>query len=49
MSYFVEILSEVRDIYLPSCLQVFSLLNIRFKGISKLHKSSVQKKEFSNR
>ena len=49
VSYFVGILSGVGDVFLSDCFQVFSLLNIRFKGISKLHKSSVQKREFSNR
>ena len=35
MSYFVGILGEVRDIFLPGYAEVFSWLNIRFKGISK--------------
>ena len=33
MSYVVGILSEVGDIFLRSCSQVFSLLNVRFRGI----------------
>ena len=39
VSYFVDILSGVGDIFLPSCSQIFSLLNIKFKVISKSHKS----------
>ena len=45
VSYFVGILSRVGDIFLSSCSQVFSLLNLRFKGIFKLHKSPVQRRE----
>ena len=33
MSYFVDILSRVGDIFLPSCSQVFSLLNVKFRSI----------------
>ena len=32
MSYFVDILCKVRDIFLPSCPQVLSLLNVGFRG-----------------
>ena len=38
MSYFVIILSGVENIFLLGCPQVFSLLNIRFRGISKPQK-----------
>ena len=48
MSYFVGILSGVVDIFLSSCPQVFSLLNLRFRGISELHKSLVQRGESSS-
>ena len=43
MSYFVNILNEIRDIFLLGCPQIFSLLNLRFRGISELHKSPVQR------
>ena len=43
MSNFIGILNEVEDIFLPDYLQDFSLLNLRFKSISKSHKSSVQR------
>ena len=43
MSYFVDILSGVGDKFLPSCPQVFFLLNIRFRDIFKSHKSSIKK------
>ena len=43
MSYFVGILSEVGNILLLGCPQVFS----NFKGISELHKNLTQKEEFS--
>ena len=39
--YFVGILHGVKDIFLLDCPQVLSLLNVRFKGISKPHKSPV--------
>ena len=42
VSYFVGILSGTRDIFLPGCPQVFSLLNLRFRSISKSYKSLVQ-------
>ena len=42
MFYFVGILSRVGYIFLPSCPQVFSLLKVEFKNISKSHKSLVQ-------
>ena len=45
MSYFVSILSEAEDIFLPSYLQDFFLLNVKFKGVSKPRKSSVQPKK----
>ena len=54
MSYFVSILSEAEDIFLPSYLQDFSLLKVKFKGSihvkvqrfkSKPRKSSVQQKK----
>ena len=45
MSYFVSILSRVRDIFLSSCPQVFPQLNIRFTNISEPHKSSIQRGE----
>ena len=45
VSYFVGILSRVGDIFLSSCSQVFSLLNLRFRGIFELHKSPVQKEK----
>ena len=40
MSYFVGILNRVGDIFLLGCPQLFSLLNVRFMGISKPHKSN---------
>ena len=46
MSYFIGILNEVGDIFLLDYLQVFSLLNLRFKDISKSYKSPVQRGEF---
>ena len=49
MSYFVGILSGVGDIFLLSCPQVFTLLNVRFKDISELYKSPVQRKKASYR
>ena len=45
VSYFVAILSGVGDIFLPDYPQVLSLLNVRSRGISKPHKSSVQREE----
>ena len=45
MSYFIGILNEVGDIFLLDYLQVFSLLNLRFKDISKSYKSPVQRGE----
>ena len=47
VSYFVGILSGVRDgdIFSSSCSQVFSLLNLRFRGIFDLYKSPVQRGE----
>ena len=46
MFYFVGILSEVRDIFLSGCLQVFFFgLNVRFKNIFEPHKSPIQIEE----
>ena len=45
MSYFVSILSGVRDIFLSGCPQVFPQLNIKFTNISEPHKSSIQRGE----
>ena len=45
MSCFIDILSGVRDIYLPSCSQDFFSLNVKFSAISEPHKSPVKKKE----
>ena len=45
MSYSVGVLSGVGDISLLICLQVFSLLKVRFRGISESHKSLIQKKK----
>ena len=42
VSYFVGILSGTGDIFLPDCPQVFSLLSLRFRSISKSYKSPVQ-------
>ena len=47
MPYFVCILSGVRDIFLPSCPQVFYLLNVKFEGISESHKNPIQRGELS--
>ena len=48
MSYFVGILSEIEDIFLPSYPQDFFLLNVKFKDIFEPYKSLVQKeKSFS--
>ena len=41
MSYFVGILRSVGDIFLPSCPQILSLLNVSFRGIFEPHKSPV--------
>ena len=45
MSYFVSILSGVRDIFLSGYPQVYSQLNVRFTDISKPHKSPIQRRE----
>ena len=42
VSYFVGILSRVRNIFLLGCPQIFFLLNIRFRGIFE---SQVQSKK----
>ena len=39
MSYFVGILSGVGDIFFRGFLQVVSLLNLMFRGISESHKN----------
>ena len=39
--YFVGILNKVADIFLPGYSQVFSLLNLRFRGIFEPQKSPV--------
>ena len=41
VSYFVGILSGVRNIFLLDCLQVFSLLDVRFRSIFKQRKNLV--------
>ena len=45
MFYFVGILCRVGYIFLPSCPQVLLLLNVRSRGISESHKSSVQRRK----
>ena len=40
MSYFIDILSGVGDIFLSSCPQIFPPLNVRFRGISKPQKKN---------
>ena len=45
--YFVGILSEIGEIFLLGCSQVFSQLNVRFKGIFEPHKSLIQSGESS--
>ena len=47
MSYFVGILNGVGNIFLLGCSQVFSGLNVRFRGIFEPHKSLVQRGESS--
>ena len=47
MSYFVGVLSEVGDISLLNCLQVFFLFKVRIRYIFESHKSLVQSEEFS--
>ena len=47
VSFFVGIISGVRDVLLPSCTQVFSLLNLKFRSISKPDKSPIQRKKSS--
>ena len=47
VSYFVGILHGVGDIFLPSCSQILSLLNIGSSGISEPHKNSIEKGESS--
>ena len=41
MSYFVDILSGVKNIFLPGYSQIFPLLNIRFMSIFKPYKSPI--------
>ena len=45
MFYFIGILSGVGDIFLLDCLQVFFLLNVKFRGIFELYKSPVERGE----
>ena len=45
MSCFVGIISGVRDVLLPDYSQVFSLLNLKFRSISKPDKSLVQREK----
>ena len=45
--YFVDILNEIGEIFLPGCSQVFFQLNIRFRGIFEPHKSPIQSGESS--
>ena len=47
VSYFVDILSGIEDIFLPGCPQVFFSVKRKFRGISKSHKSSIQRGESS--
>ena len=47
MSYFVDILNRVGDIFLPNCPQIFSLLNVKFRDIFEPYKSPIQKGESS--
>ena len=49
VSYFAGILSKVGNIFLSGCSQVFFLLNVKFRGISKAHKSPVQIEKSSYR
>ena len=48
MSYFVSILSRVKNIFLLGC-QVFFPVKPRFRCIFESHKSPIQKKKFSYR
>ena len=41
MSYFVGILHKVINIFLLGCPQIWSLLNIRSRGIYEPHKSPI--------
>ena len=41
MSYFVDILSGVKNIFLPGYSQNFPLLNIRFMSIFKPYKNPI--------
>ena len=47
MSYFIGVLNGVGDIFLLGCSQVFSLLNLKFRGISEPNKSPVQRRKSS--
>ena len=47
--YFVDILSGVKEIFLPDCFQIFFLLNVEFRGIFEPHKSPIQRNESSYR
>ena len=42
-SIYIVILHKIEDIFLPSCPQVLSPLNIGFKNIFELHKSLVHR------
>ena len=41
MSYFVGILREVGDIFLPGCSQILFLLNVGFMGTSEPNKNPI--------
>ena len=45
MSNFLSFLSGVGGTFLPGCPQVFSLLSVRFMGISEPHKNPIQRGE----
>ena len=47
VSYFVRISNRVEDIFFS--VVHFFLLNLKFIGISKPHKNSIQKEKLSNR
>ena len=46
VSYLVNILSGVGNIFLLDCSQILFLLNVESRGISKPHKSLVQRGEY---
>ena len=41
-----KVLDEIKDVSLPCCSQVFSYLNLMYRGIFETHKSRVQEREF---